>query len=267
MPQSFTIAKAATTTSLTSSVNPSAFGQSVTFTATVNPAVNTTTPTGTVQFKDGGVNLGAAVSLNAGGVATLTTSTLTAGTHAITAEYSGDANFNTSTGSLSQVVNNKPLLKFSQVNYTVSEAGKFATITVIRSGDLAPAVNVDYTSPDDSAAPFFLPCSTPSGIASSRCDFTTAVGTLRFAGGETSKTFDVLISQDEYAEGQETLQLTLANPTGGAIFAQPLDALATLTIEDDETGGGIIGGVSVIEGNPIDDVQLCAAELSRLSQS
>ncbi|MGZ5508842.1 MAG: MBG domain-containing protein, partial [Limisphaerales bacterium] len=117
VPQSFTINKAATTTSLTSSVNPSNLGQSVTFTATVNPAPNTTTPTGAVQFKDGGVNVGAPVSLNASGVATLTTSGLTAGTHAITAEYSGNTNFNPSTGSLSQVVNNKPLLKFSQTSY------------------------------------------------------------------------------------------------------------------------------------------------------
>ena len=45
-------------------------------------------------------NLGAPVALNAGGVAQFTTSALTVGTHTITAEYSGDANFLTSTGTL-----------------------------------------------------------------------------------------------------------------------------------------------------------------------
>jgi hypothetical protein len=89
-----------TTTGVTSSVNPSAVGQSVTFTATVTG----TTPTGTVQFRDGAVNLGGPVAL-AAGVATLTTSSLSAGTHVITAVYSGDADDATSTSpAVSQVV-------------------------------------------------------------------------------------------------------------------------------------------------------------------
>jgi hypothetical protein len=91
----------ATTTVVVSSLNPSAAGQSVTFTATVTG----TTPTGTVQFKDGAANLGSPVSL-AGGTAAFTTSSLAAGTHSITAVYSGDADDATSTSTLiSQVVN------------------------------------------------------------------------------------------------------------------------------------------------------------------
>src|SRR5262249_53598589 len=101
-----TVNKASTTTTLSSSANPSVFGQSVTFTATVaavSPGAGT--PTGTVQFTIDGVNFGAAVALS-GGVATSgATSTLTVGAHAITAVYSGDANFNTSTGTLTQTVN------------------------------------------------------------------------------------------------------------------------------------------------------------------
>src|SRR5205823_1843493 len=72
VPQTFTITKANTATALLSSLNPSNFGQSVTFTATVTSGAGT--PTGTVQFKDNGTNLGAPVALNAGGVATFTTS-------------------------------------------------------------------------------------------------------------------------------------------------------------------------------------------------
>jgi hypothetical protein len=91
----------ATTTSVVSSLNPSAVGQSVTFTATVTGA----TPTGTVQFRDGGVNLGAPVAL-VGGTATLSTSALAAATHSITAVYGGDADDATSTSpAISQVVN------------------------------------------------------------------------------------------------------------------------------------------------------------------
>ena len=92
---------AATTTALNSSLNPSVVGQSVTFTATVTGS----SPTGTVQFKDGGSNLGAAVALT-GTSASLTTAALTQGTHSITAVYSGDVNNTTSTSPpVSQVVN------------------------------------------------------------------------------------------------------------------------------------------------------------------
>ena len=91
----------ATSTAVVSSLNPSLVGQSVTFTATVTG----TTPTGTVQFRDGVANLGSPVAL-AGGSASLVTSALSAGTHAITAVYSGDADDATSTSPpVSQVVN------------------------------------------------------------------------------------------------------------------------------------------------------------------
>ena len=68
---------APTTTALTSSVNPSTFGQSVTFTATVTSGA--TVNAGTVTFKDGATTLAANVAVNASGVATFTTSTLAVG--------------------------------------------------------------------------------------------------------------------------------------------------------------------------------------------
>jgi hypothetical protein len=69
----------ATSTSLTSSQNPSQFGQLVTFTATVS---GSGPPTGTVSFKDGGTVIGTG-TLN-GGVATFATSSLSVGSHSIT---------------------------------------------------------------------------------------------------------------------------------------------------------------------------------------
>ena len=91
----------ATSTALASNNNPSTLGQSVTFTATVTGA----SPSGTVQFMDGAGNLGSPVAVS-GGVAQFSTSSLTAGTHPITAVYSGDANNATSTSPVvSQSVN------------------------------------------------------------------------------------------------------------------------------------------------------------------
>src|SRR5262249_41784215 len=98
-------APSATPSALPSPVNPAATGQSVTFTATVAPvAPGTGTPTGTVTFRDGSVVLGTA-QVGPGGTAMLTTSFALAGGHAITATYSGDANWVASSQSLTEQVN------------------------------------------------------------------------------------------------------------------------------------------------------------------
>jgi hypothetical protein len=90
-----------TTTTLTSSLNPSQFGQAVTLTAHVTSTGQA--PTGTVRFLDGTTGIGQATL--SGGVAKLTKSNLAVGTHPITAQYNGDANSGTSTSPvLNQVV-------------------------------------------------------------------------------------------------------------------------------------------------------------------
>ena len=82
-----------TATTLTSSVDPSELGQSVTFTATVAPvAPAAAVPTGQVTFFDGATPLGAG-ALGGSGVATFATSTLAAGTHSILAQYEGDGTY------------------------------------------------------------------------------------------------------------------------------------------------------------------------------
>ena len=98
-------APAATTTSLNSSPNPSNFGQSVTLSATVTPVPPASgTPTGTVTFQDGATTL-ATVAL-VGGSASFNTSTLTVGSHSLTAVYNGSASFAASTSAVrTQVVN------------------------------------------------------------------------------------------------------------------------------------------------------------------
>ena len=92
-----------TTTSLASSLNPSTFGQAVTFTAAVTAGATPVT-TGSVTFRDGTTVLDT-VALNASGQAAFTTSTLSGGDHAISASYSGSALFDSSGASLTQTVN------------------------------------------------------------------------------------------------------------------------------------------------------------------
>ncbi len=100
-----------TTTTLTSSANPSNTGSPVTFIAKVSSGAGT--PTGSVAFSDSGIALGTA-ALNNSGIATFATSSLTAGTHTITASYSGTSGFAASTSpALSQVVNSTTAIQFN----------------------------------------------------------------------------------------------------------------------------------------------------------
>lgn len=101
------VSKANTTTALTSSNSPSASGQPVNFTATVSPvSASAVTPTGgQVTFKDGSNTLGT-VAVDSNGKASFSTTTLTVGSHTITASYASDPNFNGSTSAnLTQTVN------------------------------------------------------------------------------------------------------------------------------------------------------------------
>jgi hypothetical protein len=103
--------QAISATGLGSSQNPSASGQSVTFTATVTGS----SPTGTVDFKDGGTSIsGCGAQTVSGGSATCTTSGLSAGGHGVSAVYSGDTENTTSTSStLTQTVQGPPSASIS----------------------------------------------------------------------------------------------------------------------------------------------------------
>ena len=83
---------AAVVISIASTVNPSIYGETVTFTFTFKGVTRGAVPTGSAVVTDGVNNLGA-LTLNSSGVATFTTSALVAGTHSITAAYQGDSNY------------------------------------------------------------------------------------------------------------------------------------------------------------------------------
>lgn len=88
-----------TTTTLAIGGTPSAsqadVGSNVTLTASVSHTAGSAAPTGTITFSNGSTVLGTA-SLNGGGVATFSTSTLAANTYSVTAAYSGDSNYSAS---------------------------------------------------------------------------------------------------------------------------------------------------------------------------
>ena len=100
----------------------------------------------------------------------------------------------------------------------VAEGAGSISVTVTRVGDTSVAGTVDYSTSD--------------GTASERGDYTTARGTLRFAAGEASKTFNVLVTDDAFVEGAETVNLTLSNPTGGVSLGPQSSAVLTITDND-----------------------------------
>jgi MBG domain (YGX type)/YDG domain/Bacterial Ig-like domain (group 3)/Invasin, domain 3/Kelch motif len=160
----FTVGAANTTTSVpTSSGNPSTYGNSVTFTATVSPSA----ATGTIVFKDGSTTLGTGTL--SGGTASYTTtaSQLTAGSNSITAVYSGDTNYNTSTSSsaLSQSVNQKALsVSGIGANNKTYDGTTTATLTGT-PGTLVGIVGSDSVSFSGTAVGTFASAGAGTGIS------------------------------------------------------------------------------------------------------
>ena len=142
--------KAASTTTLVSSLNPSTAGKSVTFTATITPA-GPPTPTGTVAFSSNGTAIAgcSAVAVLSSRKAACTTTALAVGTDSIKAVYSGDGNYVTSTSAaLSQVVNKAASTTILVSSLNPSTAGKSVTFTatITPSGPPTPTGTVSFSS-------------------------------------------------------------------------------------------------------------------------
>ena len=143
-----TVNKATTTSTVSATPNPSVYGQSVTFTATVSAvAPGVGNPGGTVNFFDGSTNLGSGTIT--AGVATLSTSSLSIGARTITVQYNGDGNFNGSTSSaITQTVNKattSTLLTSGLNPSTFGQSVTFtATVSVVSPGVGTPAGTVNF---------------------------------------------------------------------------------------------------------------------------
>ena len=165
-----TVQGASTTTTVTAApASPTVFGQGVTFTATVvaDPS-SAGTPTGTVQFTDNGVNLGATQTLS-GGSTSVASSGLSVGTHNIVASYVSDnPTFLSSSGMLDQQVNMASTMTGLTSTAHPSVFGQPITLTA-SVGALAPGAG------------------SPTGTVSF-ADGSTGLGTAPVAGGDATIT-------------------------------------------------------------------------------
>jgi CSLREA domain-containing protein len=138
-------------------------------------------------------------------------------------------------------------LQFSAAGYSVAENGGTATITVNRTAGSSGTVTVHYA--------------TSNGTATAGQDYTSASGTLTFAPGVTSQTFTIPILDDTLAEPNETVNLTLSGPTGGASLGTQSTAVLTILDNDttnqvftvttaaDENDGGTLANPTGADGN------------------
>ena len=246
-----------TTTTLTSSLNPSAVGQAVTFTATVSSQA--TTLTGSVKFMDGTTVLGGGgVLLNSTTrKATLTTTSLTLGSHAITAVYSGDSASATSISPvLTQVVKQTAVLVLTS-NDNPAKVYDAVTFTVVvsetPSGGIAPAGSIVFSA-DGSV----LPNGTIT-ISNGAASYTTALLaagshmiTATYAGDDNDMAANSNVLTEVVNAATSSVTLTTSNasvplttpvtftatvignnssiPTGNVIFKDGATAIGTVAV-------------------------------------
>jgi glucose/arabinose dehydrogenase len=120
---------------------------------------------------------------------------------------------------------------FESADYQVIEGERRLTLLVRRSGDITAAASVDYATLD--------------GTATERADYTTALGRLDFAAGQSERSITILIGDGVEAETEESFSVALSNASAGWVVGVP--GLATIRIADDDHGAPA--------ANPIDEAR------------
>ena len=236
-----TVVPAPTTTTLTSSVNPSLFGQSVTFTATVAvTSPGTGTPAGTVEFFDGQTSLGT-VTLASGSATSAAITNFGVSTHSITAVYSGSSNFVTSTSTaVSQVV-----------NLGIANTPAFGTTTSNDSGFTVQISNYDGA---------FTYAGTATPINAVVVISNTGLVTVSRVTANTSSTATITTTRANYVSG--SAQVTATTNTAPLITGTPTppssSGASTVNLYNAATGEptgtavpfpGFNGAVKVVSGD------------------
>ncbi len=279
-----TVNKANTTTAVTSSVNPSVFGQSVTFTATVTDSStgSTAVPTGSVQFVVDGVNFGSPVTLtgatsNSSTATSQATATLSvAGSpHTVTANYvNADGNFSNSTGTLTGGQTVAAALSLAGPTQTTADVGVAYSSSLTASGGTSP-----YTySIKSGSLPAGLSLNTSTGAitgtpttaGTSNC---TAQVTDAVSGTATSSCTITVVAPPTISKvfgassillnGSTTLQFTIANPNSTA-------ALTGVGFDDPMPSGLAASGSATCNGTAVSvtatDVKLTGAMIAASAQ-
>ncbi|HEV7397416.1 MAG TPA: Calx-beta domain-containing protein, partial [Pyrinomonadaceae bacterium] len=198
----------------------------------------------TVQDLEPGTGVSIAPSLSqvspSPGQSTTVAMTLTATGSAVVGDHTGYVVITDQSSQVLRIpywvkIQQAPTIQFNSTIFSASEGpppngstARVAQIVVTRQGDLSGTATVDFATSD--------------GTASQRTRYITALGTLTFTAGQTTRTFNVILIDDGYVQDTQTVNLTLSNAIGANLSAP---SQATLFIDDDEEGPA--------STNPLDD--------------
>ncbi|MEJ6486264.1 Calx-beta domain-containing protein [Nostoc punctiforme UO1] len=170
----------------------------------------------------------------------------------------GGATLGTQTTAILTIIDNdqaKPgTLAFSQSSFTVNEDGTPVTV-----------VTVSRTDGSDGAVGVIVNLINGSAIAPN--DYSNTAISVNFTDGETSKTVTIPIANDALLEGNETINLSLTNPTGGAILGTQQNA--TLVIIDNDIQLAFANSTFTVneDGTPINQVTVVRSGLTSTAVS
>jgi hypothetical protein len=138
--------------------------------------------------------------------------------------------------------NDTATLALSADSYSIAENGGSLGVQVDRSGA--------------SGSSFSVHVATLDGTAKAGQDYTAVSQDVTFAPGETSKSVNVPISDDDLYEGPETFTVNLSDPSSGASLGSPSTATVTITDDDTATISFSASSYSVSEGDGSAQIQL-----------
>jgi sugar lactone lactonase YvrE len=228
-----TINLAPTSTMLSTSTAVAQFAAPIFLTATVT-GVSASTPTGNVNFMDR-TTVVATLPANALGVATYVNSSLSAGTHTITAAYQGDADYagSTSTQIITETIAQTPTLTTLSTNATTSISGRpvLLTATVTAAGGSLPTGTIAFMDGNIVLGSANLTQGTASLSVSNLNVGTDGVSAI-YSGD----------SNDVTSRSQTIAITVLQSPTTTAISASqsPLPTLTPVVISAAISNGGSI---------------------------
>ena len=244
-----TVSAAPTTTVVTSSSNPSVVGQTVTYTATVSvntPGSGTPSAADTVTFKDNGTTITCgtgSVAFN-GTTATCTAKYTATGTHPITAVFSGDVNYATSTSTaITQTVNQAATTSAVTSSADPSTTGQSvtytATIAVTAPGTGTPPATDTVTFKDNGTT---ITCGTGSvafnGTTATCVVKYTVVGTHPITavfGGDTNYAGSTSPADTQTVNGAPTTT-AVTSSAGSIVVGQSTTLTATVTVVNPGAG-------------------------------
>ncbi len=250
-----------TQTTLSTSPNPSTFGQPVSLNATVTAVNIGGIPTGTITFSDGTTTLGIA-TLNGGG-ASFTTSTLSVGTHSLSAAYSGDGTFNASN---SLPVNQQVNKATSTISLSASPTSISPGQGVLLTAKVTPSTATGTVTFSDGTATIG-PVPVVAGSASTTTSSLTTPGnhslTATYSGdanvlGSSSSPVTVTVSTTPILT--PTTTSLSASPTTSAV-GQAVSLTATVA------PAGATGSVTFLDGSATLGTQSLSSGTATLSTS